>query len=113
MTRRPELPSDEFLLAYLRESMRLYNEALLTATDTQKLVWRYCNRTKFVEDAFPYYEGDVKVTCLISNAMGYCIDALMPVEQALAAAKQWLAKHWRPPSKRYQRYLDSRLRDTR
>jgi hypothetical protein len=108
------LPSQSYLLAHLRESMRLYHEALPTATDTQKLLWRYCSRDKFVEGAFPYYEGDAEMSCVISLAMLMVIDEgmSMPLEDALVTAKQRLAKHWQPPSKGYQRFLYQRYLDS-
>ncbi|UPJ50781.1 hypothetical protein IVB30_05100 [Bradyrhizobium sp. 200] len=81
------LPDDSYLLALLREAMRLYEEALPTATDTQKLVWKYCSRAKFIEGAWPYDVPDVETSVVISVAMGRCIDALMPPEAALKIAK--------------------------
>ncbi|UPJ49898.1 hypothetical protein IVB30_00195 [Bradyrhizobium sp. 200] len=76
------------MLALLRESMRLYQEALQTATDTQKLVWRYCSRAKFIENAWPYDVPDVETGIVISVAMLRCIEAAMTPEAALKSAKR-------------------------
>ncbi|KRR10838.1 hypothetical protein CQ12_21460 [Bradyrhizobium jicamae] len=105
------LPSDEYLLAHLREAMRLYQEALPTATDMQKVVWHHCSRAKFVEAAFPFYEGDAEVSCVINVAMLNVIET-MPLEDALASAKARIAKNWQPPSKRYQRFVYQRYLDS-
>jgi hypothetical protein len=85
------LPPDEELLSLLREALRLYEVALPDASPTQLLVWRWIDRTKFIEQAAKPWGLDSEThLVVISIAMKCCIEGLGLVspEGALAYAKQ-------------------------
>lgn len=90
------LPSDSYLLAWVREALRLYHAALPTASETQRLVWQYCSPMKFTEAAWPYYEPG-KAAAVVNIALISLIAASsVKPEDALARAKQWVLKNWQP-----------------
>jgi hypothetical protein len=85
------LPPDEELLSLLSEAMRLYEAALPDATPTQLLVWRWIDRTKFIEQAAKPWGFDSEThLVVISIAMKCCVEGLGLVspEAALKYAKR-------------------------
>src|SRR5690349_8581798 len=90
------LPPDDYLLAFLREAHRLYEDAMKTATVMEYSVWRYCSRAKFVENAWPYDIPNAATYVVIGAALTYVIERGAKMEDAIRAAKrrEKRTRHW-------------------
>ncbi len=78
--------ADSYMLALLRESLRLYAAAIPGATPVQCMAWLH-DRRLFIENAWPFDVPNRRTVAIIDRAMHHVVHSKMHLQDALADAR--------------------------